>query len=42
MKYDGKTYGGLSSETVARFIDAVPDLAQQFADEFRRLFYFGL
>ena len=42
VKYDGKTYGGLSSETVARFMDAVPDLCQQFADEFRRLFYFGL
>lgn len=42
VTYDGKTFGGLSSETVARFMDAVPDLAQQFADEFRRLFYFGL
>lgn len=42
VKYDGKTYGGLSSETVSRFIDAVPDLAQQFADEFRKLFYFGV
>lgn len=42
VKYDGKTHGGLSSETVARFMDAVPDLCQQFADEFRRLFYFGV
>lgn len=42
VKYDGKTFGGLSSETVSRFMDAVPDLCQQFADEFRRLFYFGL
>ena len=42
VKYDGKTFGGLSSETVARFMDAVPDLCQQFADEFRRLFYFGV
>lgn len=42
VKYDGKTFGGLSSETVSRFMDAVPDLCQQFADEFRRLFYFGV
>ena len=42
VRYDGKTFGGLSSETVSHFMDAVPDLCQQFADEFRRLFYFGV
>ena len=42
VNYDGKTFSGLSSETLARFMDAVPDLCQQFADEFRRLFYFGV
>lgn len=40
--YDGKNYGGLSSETLARFMDAVPDLCQEFADEFRKMFYFGV
>lgn len=38
VTYDGKTFSGLSSETVARFMDYVPDLCQQFADEFRRQF----
>lgn len=38
VTYNGKTYSGLSSETVSRFMDYVPDLCQQFADEFRLQF----
>lgn len=41
VTYNGKSYGGLSSETVSRFADAVPDIAKDFADEFRLQFYFG-
>ena len=40
--YNGKTYSGLSSETIARFMDYVPDLTSQFTDEFRKQFYWGL
>ena len=40
--YDGKTYSGLSSETIAKFMDYVPDLTAQFTDEFRKQFYWGL
>lgn len=40
--YNGKTYSGLSSETIARFMDYVPDLTAQFTDEFRKQFYWGL
>ena len=42
VKYNGRSYGGLSSETVSRFIDAVSNIEKQFADEFREQFYFGL
>lgn len=42
VTYNGKTYSGLSSETVSRFMDYVPDLERQFAVEFRKQFYFGL
>lgn len=39
--YDGKSYSGLSSETVNQFIEAVPDLEKRFADEFKLQFYHG-
>lgn len=42
VKYNGKSYGGLSSETVSRFIDNVSNLEKQFADEFRMQFYHGV
>ncbi|MBO7205744.1 MAG: hypothetical protein J6V08_04935 [Candidatus Methanomethylophilaceae archaeon] len=42
VTYNGKTYSGLSSETVSRFMDYIPDLSQQFADEFQKQFYWGL
>ena len=42
VTYNGKTFSGLSSETVSRFMDYVPNLLQQFADEFRKQFYWGL
>ena len=42
VTYNGKTYSGLSSETVSKFLDYVPDLERQFAEEFRKQFYFGL
>lgn len=41
VQYSGKSYGGLSSETVRRFNDNVVDIEAEFADEFRRQFYFG-
>lgn len=42
VTYNGKTFSGLSSETVSRFMDYVPNLLQQFTDEFKRQFYWGL
>ena len=42
VRYAGKSYGGLSSETLRRFNDAVVDIEQEFADEFRRQFYYGV
>lgn len=42
VKYNGKSYGGLSSETVSRFIETVPDIEREFADEFRLCFYHGV
>ena len=42
VTYNGKSYGGLSSETVRQFIDAVPDIEKEFADEFRLQFYHGV
>ena len=42
VKYNGKSYGGLSSETVSRFIDNVTNIEKQFADEFRLQFYHGV
>lgn len=41
--YAGKTYGGLASSTAKDYIDGVPrDPYEDFADEFKRLFYHGL
>lgn len=42
VSYNGKSYGGLSSETVSRFMDSVSNLEEQFCDEFRRNFYHGV
>lgn len=42
VTYNGKTYSGLSSETVSRFMDMIPNLSQQFADEFQKQFYWGI
>lgn len=42
VTYNGKTYSGLSSETVNRFMEYVPDLERQFAEEFKKQFYFGV
>ena len=42
VKYNGKSYGGLSSETLSRFMDAIPSLQEQFADEFKKQFYHGI
>lgn len=42
VTYNGKSYGGLSSETIRRFNDAIPNIKEEFADEFRRNFYHGV
>ena len=42
VKYNGKSYSGLSSETVSRFIDWVKNVEKEFADEFRLQFYHGI
>ena len=42
VTYNGKSYSGLSSETVSRFIETVPDIEKMFADEFRKQFYHGI
>lgn len=42
VTYAGKSFGGLSSETLRRFNDSVQDIEQEFADEFRKQFYYGL
>ena len=42
VKYNGKSYGGLSSETVSGFMDSVSNIEKQFADEFRLQFYHGV
>jgi len=42
IKYNGKSYGGLSSETVSRFMDNVTNIEKEFADEFRLQFYHGV
>ena len=42
VKYNGKSYSDLSSETVSRFIETVPNIERMFADEFRLQFYHGV
>ena len=42
VKYNGKSYGGLSSETLRRFIDSVPNIEEEFAAEFKKQFYHGI
>lgn len=42
VDYDSKSFSGLSSETISRFMDYVPDLTAQFTDEFRKQFFWGL
>lgn len=42
ITYNGKSFSGLSSETVSRFIETVPDIERMFADEFRKQFYHGV
>lgn len=39
--YDGRSYTGLEADTVRKYINAVPDPWDAFANEFRRLFYWG-
>lgn len=41
VHYVNKSYSGLSSETVSRFMESVTNLERQFADEFRMQFYHG-
>ena len=41
--YEGKTYGGLASQTARDYIDGVPrDPCEDMAREFERLFYNGM
>lgn len=42
VTYNGKSYGGLSAETVKRFTDSVLNIEKEFADEFRLQFYHGV
>ena len=42
VTYNGKSYSGLSTETIARFIDNVKNIEKEFADEFRMQFYHGI
>lgn len=42
VRYNGRSYGGLSSETVRQFTNAIPDIEKDFADEFRLHFYHGV
>ena len=42
ITWNNKTYSGLSSETVGRFLETIPDLQRQFADEFKLQFYHGV
>lgn len=42
VTYNGKSYGGLSSETVSRFMDSITNIEKEFADEFRLQFYHGV
>lgn len=40
--YTGSTHNDLESETVRRYIDAVPDPWEGFANEFQRYFWIGV
>ena len=40
--FSQKTFGGLESETVREYMDAVSNPAESFAREFDKLFYWGL
>ena len=42
VTYNGKSYGGLSSETLRRFIDEIPNIEEEFAEEFKKQFYHGI
>lgn len=42
VTYNGKSFSGLSSETVSRFIDWIKNIEKEFADEFRLQFYHGI
>lgn len=42
VTYNGKSYSGLSSETLARFNEMIPDIEAEFAAEFRLQFYHGV
>ena len=43
VRYEGKGYTGLESQTTKDYIDGVPrDPYEDFADEFSKLFYHGL
>ena len=41
-EFSQKTFGGLESETVREYMDAVSNPAESFAREFDKLFYWGL
>ena len=41
-EFNQKTFGGLESETVREYMDAVSNPAEAFAREFDKLFYWGL
>ena len=41
-EFDQQTYGGLESETVRQYADAVENPFETWAAEFDRLFYWGL
>ena len=41
-EFDQQTYGGLESETVRQYADAVENPFETWASEFDRLFYWGL
>ena len=42
VTYNGKSYTGMTSESLTRFTESIPDIEGSFADEFKRLFYFGV
>lgn len=42
VTFTSASQSGLDSETVRDYLDAIPNPAEGFADEFRRLFYWGV